>query len=412
MRSTRSRAAASKKARPVQDQRHERGPSVLARNVFIASDVMALITTFQHGLPADVLALLDLPAPLIYVGTSCRMDLFHKGDAGDIEAHDTTLAPWLKQHIFARIPRLFEHLPHMRRSLLFHSIHAANQPLLQYLHDTFDICSFHGNFVDIAAHANNLEVVRFLVDHGHRGFTCKAMDAAARHGNLVMAELLDQEQCGPCSIEGLTDSTGNGHSSGLLDTLDKMLFNLDQTIQCPPDVFVNVAANEHLDMVQWQCANRTEAFPYHAIDGAASNEHLVILEHLKQHRRKEFRLTRDTVGGSCIIPKRPQGEKQWGQKQFAMDKAAKSGHLEVVKSIYERRGGCSHHAIDYAAKLGRLDICEWLFAHTKGGYTTFAVDWAAENNHWRWSNDSCRWRNQMPGMGHLGPQTQSKTIAI
>lgn len=65
---------------------------------------------------------------------------------------------------------------------------------------------------------------------------------------------------------------------------------------------------------------------------------------------------------------------------MAMNNAAKSGHLHVVKYLHETRTeGCTTLAMDYAAKNGHFNIVKWLHKNRKEGCTTSAMNCAAGN---------------------------------
>ena len=68
--------------------------------------------------------------------------------------------------------------------------------------------------------------------------------------------------------------------------------------------------------------------------------------------------------------------------KYAMDFAARNGHLHVVQWIHNnRREGCSKSAMDGASENGHLHIVQWLHANRKEGCTRCAMDGAARNGH-------------------------------
>ncbi|EGG18652.1 hypothetical protein DFA_04147 [Cavenderia fasciculata] len=66
----------------------------------------------------------------------------------------------------------------------------------------------------------------------------------------------------------------------------------------------------------------------------------------------------------------------------AMNGAAKNGHINVVKYLNENRTeGCTSKAMDLAALNGHLNVVEYLGNHRTEGCTTDAMDLAALNGH-------------------------------
>ncbi|EGZ14555.1 hypothetical protein PHYSODRAFT_505297, partial [Phytophthora sojae] len=80
----------------------------------------------------------------------------------------------------------------------------------------------------------------------------------------------------------------------------------------------------------------------------------------------------------------------------AMDQAASSSHLDVVKWLHANRSeGCTTRAMDFAAGNGHLQVVKWLSAHRSEGCTVKAMDVAASRGHL----DVVKWlhRNQSEG---------------
>jgi ankyrin repeat protein len=50
-----------------------------------------------------------------------------------------------------------------------------------------------------------------------------------------------------------------------------------------------------------------------------------------------------------------------GCTTWAMDWAARNGHLEVVEFLHKNRNeGCTHYAMEWAAMNGNLEVVEYL----------------------------------------------------
>ncbi|OWZ12455.1 hypothetical protein PHMEG_00014384 [Phytophthora megakarya] len=128
------------------------------------------------------------------------------------------------------------------------------------------------------------------------------------------------------------------------------------------------AANSHLHVVQWLQQNRNEGCTKDAMDFAARNGHFEVVKWLHENRKED-----------CSTK--------------AMDEAAKAGHLEVVKWLHEHRTeGSTTKAMDGAAASGALDVMKWLKENRSEGCTRAAMIKAARNGHLRvlhWLHDNC-----------------------
>ncbi|KAL2918393.1 hypothetical protein HK105_201793 [Polyrhizophydium stewartii] len=66
----------------------------------------------------------------------------------------------------------------------------------------------------------------------------------------------------------------------------------------------------------------------------------------------------------------------------AMDQAALNGHLDIVKWLHANRTeGCTTKAMSYAATYGHLSVVKWLHANRTEGCATWGMDGAAESGH-------------------------------
>ena len=67
---------------------------------------------------------------------------------------------------------------------------------------------------------------------------------------------------------------------------------------------------------------------------------------------------------------------------YTMDDAAKNGHLDVMKYLFETVGAkYTHYAMDWAAQNGHLEVVKYLNEVVHAPYTYKAIDYAAENGH-------------------------------
>ncbi|KAJ3290326.1 hypothetical protein HDU76_007407 [Blyttiomyces sp. JEL0837] len=69
-----------------------------------------------------------------------------------------------------------------------------------------------------------------------------------------------------------------------------------------------------------------------------------------------------------------------GCTKRAMDLAAASGYIDIVRFLHEnRQEGCTTDAIDLAATKGHLEVVKFLHENRQEGWTTAAMDGAARN---------------------------------
>jgi hypothetical protein len=109
------------------------------------------------------------------------------------------------------------------------------------------------------------------------------------------------------------------------------------------------AANGHLVVVQWLHTNRTEGCTTRAMDYASLKGHLEIVQYL------------NSVGKRCT--------------KEAMDMASKYGHLAVVQWLHTNRlEGCTAMAMNQAARNGHIDIVKYLYETRKECCTILAYN--------------------------------------
>ncbi len=101
------------------------------------------------------------------------------------------------------------------------------------------------------------------------------------------------------------------------------------------------AKNGHLNIVQWLHDNRREGCSVKAMNWAAKNGHLNIVQRLHDNRRE-------------------------GCSNLAMNLAAQNGHINVLDWLRNNRTeGCTEHAVLLAIKKGHLDVLIWLHNNQK-----------------------------------------------
>jgi len=80
----------------------------------------------------------------------------------------------------------------------------------------------------------------------------------------------------------------------------------------------------------------------------------------------------------------PKTRNENSEMRSKMDWAARSGQLETLKALHEKKDGvCTTYAMDHTAANGHLKVVEWLHANRRDGCTQRAMDCAAANGHLR-----------------------------
>ncbi len=163
--------------------------------------------------------------------------------------------------------------------------------------------------MDCAANNGYLEIVQWLHINTTEGCSSTAMDYAAERGHLEI-------------VQWLHINTTEG-SVGARAELCCTKYAMD----C-------AARSGHLDTVKWLHINTIEGCTEGAMNWAAENGQLEI------------------VNGYTLIELKDVLITQW---------AAENGHLDTVKLLhYNRTEGCYENAMDYAAAHGHLKIVKWL----------------------------------------------------
>ncbi|OQR94495.1 hypothetical protein ACHHYP_20058 [Achlya hypogyna] len=133
------------------------------------------------------------------------------------------------------------------------------------------------------------------------------------------------------------------------------------------------AANGHLAVVQWLMAHRPEDRSPHAMAAAAENNQLAVVAWLHAQGLGSRAAMDGAAGRGHLAMLLTAGD---------MDAAAEKGHLGVVQWLHAHRAeGCTTAAMDYAACGGHLDVVRWLAAERPEGCTSQALLYAAINGH-------------------------------
>lgn len=155
------------------------------------------------------------------------------------------------------------------------------------------------------------------------------------------------------------------------------------------------ARNNHVDVLEWLNANRSEGCSPAAVNMAAEAGNMEALLWLDEHYSQQWTaaaMDHAARGGKLEVVEWMHRHRREGCSMNAIDWAAKAGHLDVVKWLHKNVSvGCTTNAMDEAARSGILDVVQWLHENRAEGCTTRAMDQAAENDHLavvQWLHDS------------------------
>ncbi|EGZ24389.1 hypothetical protein PHYSODRAFT_487528 [Phytophthora sojae] len=194
------------------------------------------------------------------------------------------------------------------------------------------------------------------------------------------------------SVKSVAAAAENGHLEAV-----KWLLQARGAVKCMKETHLHQAAARggHLEVVRWLRTHLMEQVESRALDEAAANGFVEVVEFLHQ----EWTAAKlESNRGSCSATARAMngaasnghlGMVKWldedrddGCTGDAMNRAAWNGHLEVVKWLHEHRTeGCTQQAMNMAAKGGHLEIVQFLHEQRREGCTYNAMDWAAHENH-------------------------------
>ncbi|KAL3666140.1 hypothetical protein V7S43_008929 [Phytophthora oleae] len=149
---------------------------------------------------------------------------------------------------------------------------------------------------------------------------------------------------------------------------------------------MDIAAEyNHLSILQWLHANRTEGCTTDAIDRAAAVGNLEIVRWL--HLFREEGCTKQAMNdaaayGHLAVIEYLHENRSEGCDKSAVNNAAANGHLAVVRFLLEnRREGSTGDAMCQAAANGHLEMAQWLYVNRGDGHAGAALRCAAEKGH-------------------------------
>ncbi|KAE9047005.1 hypothetical protein PR003_g1321 [Phytophthora rubi] len=320
---------------------------------------------------------------------------------------------------------LLAHAPAQRNvgNIMSAAVRSGDIPLMEWLiRNEFNRHIHDRPRISDAVLTGNLEVVKWMYNHGFTDNGDEALMNAASNDDLEMVSWLLDHRIGLDSI-GAFNSALRNRSLKCAKYLDEH-YELMEVGHCFEQAMM-IASNSELEAVKWLVEEFTDdpdidlfepvnTFPDEpstVLDAAVENGKLDIVQYLhrlnldmkalKHKRRKHGKAQRRGGtwrgrGVTCTAEAMDFAARdgnleivQWlhhnrseGCTKGAMDSAAGEGHLETVQWLHGNRAeGCSVKAMDNAAGSGYLEVVKWLHEHRHEGCTTKAIDTAAKNGH-------------------------------
>ncbi|GMF55135.1 unnamed protein product [Phytophthora fragariaefolia] len=243
----------------------------------------------------------------------------------------------------------------------------------------------HASFaLEYAARNGYLEIVEWLVRNHPVGNASRALDAAARENRLDIVRWLLGHNLGRGAKSGMHQAAIRGYLE-VASYLHEQGFHGLAGVSC--GTMLRAAGRGFFDVVRWldsefasdpQTHLYRDLRPYSltlladepstAIDAAATSGHLEVLKYLQ---RVDDRMQEEGFSGS-----RPT------DTHDAIDGAAAGNFLDVVEWLSKHRSGIgTTAAMDGAAANGHLTMVQWLHTCRTEGCTNAAMDGAAANGH-------------------------------
>ncbi|KAF0693872.1 Aste57867_15214 [Aphanomyces stellatus] len=384
----------------------------VAPHVLFNPHLMHVVASFQDGIYPDMATfpalrkLHSLKQLVLHQTSRATRDQF----LHDVQVAHNVLTSWYAVEGLDRIEVLCRCLPFMRDVIVVHAVCTANMDVLDHLHAAVGgIRSFRGYLINLAAQENRLDVVAYLHNHGHMGYSIHAVFHACFNANLPMVQFLYVQYP---QLEFSVDTTLWALFGGAMPVVRFLVDNhlaawSPNALDIPAGrgnlalveylhvlgvgattAAINYAAsNGHLTMVQWLHVHRTDGATTAAMDMSARHGHLDMVQWLHWHREEgctTAAMDGAAANGYLDVVQWLHAFRREGCTTMAMNDAAGGGHLEVVQWLHVHRNeGCSGHAATLAAEHGHLHVLVWLHRERRdaGGCDHSALLAAAENNH-------------------------------
>lgn len=223
-------------------------------------------------------------------------------------------------------------------------------------------CGWH---MQMAAYYGYLDMLQWLQTEGAR---CDSLvvNAAAAGGQLdCLLWLLSVQTKPELNRVAMGLAAANNHLLVL-----QWLHENEPNYVCSTSAMDDAAANGHLEIVAWLHANRTEGCTSSAIDRAAGHNHSAVVHFLSANRTEgctpRALLLASTNGHVEMVRwllERLQPE-AWIHE--ALDRAAANGHLAIVQMLVLRcKLRISQLGINQTLKNGHFHVLEWLLVHKR-----------------------------------------------
>lgn len=184
---------------------------------------------------------------------------------------------------------------------------------------------------------NHLETAQWLYEHTPLKWLRRPRSAGA-HRNMDMTQWLNVIEVSIAAADAIANAAERSR-------LDALQF---------------VAQQWDVDRIKWMLDNHAACF-VNDCGGATDSGHVHVLR---------------WVRAAMSVASRPQ-KAIW--MATAMDRAAKNGHLSIVKWLHQvRSAGCSTAAMDGAGANGHLHVVKWLHANRREGCSTMAMNSSVE----------------------------------
>ncbi|ETW01451.1 hypothetical protein H310_06965 [Aphanomyces invadans] len=262
--------------------------------VFLPLELVALVTSYQRGIPHNMVQLARSIHPPHAISTPHAMD---------------TLRRWLQEHGMDRASRLQVYLPNIDRVIA--RLAVADNAFDLFSAFDLDVHDFDGLHQVAAAHGNLPAVVHLL----HAKYSdvfgwMPAMVAAASHGHLHVLEYLVEMMHG-------------------------------RRTSCSMAVVNAAAAAGHVHIVQWCHEQKHQTWGSEAFTVAAAHGHVRVLSYMHHTRPRcgstGAAMDAATTNGQLDALKFLHEHRDGGCSANALDRARRNGHNRVVEYIEAHR---------------------------------------------------------------------------